>query len=98
MITMIIPTRNRAYTLRRVLPTYLSQEKVSELILIDDDGTDDTAEVLAAFAKSYPDVACRYFRNDGRRGASYGRQRGADEARNDFLLFCDDDEFLEPGY
>jgi len=98
MITMIIPTRNRAYTLRRVLPTYLSQEKVSELILVDDDGTDDTAEVLASFAKSFPRVKCRYLRNDGRRGASYGRQRGANEASNEFLLFCDDDEFLEPGY
>jgi glycosyltransferase involved in cell wall biosynthesis len=98
MITMVVPTRNRAYTLRKVLPTYLSQDCVTEFILIDDDGDDDSEALLASLAPGYPHVACRYVRNETRRGASYGRQRGAELATNDTVLFCDDDEYLEAGY
>jgi glycosyltransferase involved in cell wall biosynthesis len=98
MITMVVPTRNRAYTLRKVLPSYLSQDAVSELILVEDAGDDDTGALLASLAPSYPAVACRHLRNDSRRGASASRQRGAEAASNDFILFCDDDEYLEPGY
>ncbi|MDO7844614.1 glycosyltransferase family 2 protein [Sphingomonas immobilis] len=98
MITMVVPTRNRAYTLRKVLPTYLAQDKVSEIILVDDDGEDDTEALLQGLAPQFPAVTCRYLRNPERRGASYGRQRGAEAAANDFVLFCDDDEYLEAGY
>ena len=98
MITMVVPTRNRAYTLRKVLPSYLSQQNVSEIILVDDAGDDDTEALLAGLAPGYPHVACRYLRNETRRGASYGRGRGAAAASNDLVLFCDDDEYLQPGY
>lgn len=94
----MVPTRNRAYTLRKVLPSYFSQECVSEIILVDDNGEDDTQAVLAGLAERHPAIACRNLRNETRRGASYGRQRGAEAAANEFVLFCDDDEYLEPGY
>lgn len=98
MITLIIPTRNRAYALEQVLGTFFSQEGVSEIILIDDDGEDNTAEVFDRFSKSYPSVRAIYERNSTRQGASYGRQKGVELAQNEYILFCDDDEFLQPGY
>lgn len=98
MITMVVPTRNRAYTLRKVLPSYLSQPGITELILLDDAGEDETGAVLAALMPQFPAVTCRHVRNDERRGAAFSRQRGAGLASNDFILFCDDDEYLEPGY
>lgn len=98
MITMVVPTRNRAYTLRKVLPSYLGQHGVSEFILVDDCGEDDAEAALAEHAAQFPTVACRYLRNPTRLGASAGRQRGAECAANDFVLFCDDDEYLAPGY
>lgn len=97
-ISLIVPTRNRAYTLRKVLPSYFEQQGLGEIILIDDAGTDDVAELFDAIGRDYPDVARRYVRNDTRRGASHGRQRGAAMAAHPFVLFCDDDEYLEPGY
>ncbi len=98
MISMVVPTRNRAYTLRKVLPSYFEQEAVTEIILIDDAGEDDTAQLLATMGERYPGVSTRVVRNPERRGASYGRQLGASEAINDYVLFCDDDEYLEAGY
>lgn len=98
MISMVVPTRNRAYTLRRVLPSYFEQEGVGEIVLVDDAGTDDVAEVFDEIGARYPDVARCYTHNGERGGASRARQQGAARARYPYVLFCDDDEYLEPGY
>jgi glycosyltransferase involved in cell wall biosynthesis len=37
-------------------------------------------------------------RNAQRRGASQSRNIGAQACSNEYVLFCDDDEYLEPGY
>ena len=98
MITLVVASRNRSYTLQKVLPSYFTQEGVTELILVDDDGEDDAEAVLRAHAAQYSNVKFRYMRNDTRRGASYSRGEGARYANNPYILFCDDDEYLEPGY
>jgi glycosyltransferase involved in cell wall biosynthesis len=98
MITLIVPTRNRAHTLRLVGASYFRQELVTEIIFVDDAGTDDTAEVIGAFASTYPATTTRLLRNPSRVGASQSRNVGVAAATNELILFCDDDEYLEPGY
>lgn len=98
LVSLVVPTRNRGYTLRRVLPSYFAQAALGEIILIDDAGTDDTAEIFDAIGRDYPEVERRYIRNGARGGASRGRQQGAALARHDYVMFCDDDEYLEAGY
>ncbi len=95
---MIVPTRNRAHTLEKVAPSYFSQELVTEIIFVDDCGEDRTSEVVTGIAAGYPQVTCRVVRNPARRGASQSRNVGVKEAVNDYILFCDDDEYLEAGY
>ncbi|MBB3911815.1 glycosyltransferase family 2 protein [Sphingomonas desiccabilis] len=98
MISLIVPTRNRAYTLRKVLPSYFTQERVNEIILVDDAGEDDTARVAEGIARHFAGVQLRIVRHERRLGAARARQNGAAAASNPFVLFCDDDEYLEPGY
>ena len=98
VITLIIPTRNRAHTLRLVAPSYFQQEGVTEIIFVSDAGTDDTPKVVEHIANSYPQVALRFIVNERRQGASQSRNVGVQQATNDYILFCDDDEYLEPGY
>src|SRR5215472_15259245 len=98
MITMVVPTRDRAHTLRRVAPSYFRQEGVSEIVFVIDGGSDDTASVVTRMARRFPDVVAKIVRNPTRVGASQSRNLGVAEAANPFILFCDDDEFLEPGY
>lgn len=98
MITLIVPTRNRAHTLRLVAPSYFAQDEVSELIFVSDAGDDDTAAVIAEVARQYPDKRVRMLRNEERLGASQSRNLGVAASTNDFILFCDDDEYLEAGY
>lgn len=98
MITMVIPTRNRAHTLQRVIPSYYEQDLVSEIVFVSDAGDDDSEAVVMRCAARYPHITTRFVRNAERRGASYSRNAGVSCARNDFILFCDDDEYLEAGY
>jgi glycosyltransferase involved in cell wall biosynthesis len=98
MISLVVPTHNRAHTLRRVAPSYFTQEDVDEIIFVDDGGHDDTAEVLARIAAMHPQMRWQLLRNETRHGAAQARNLGVQACRNDYVLFCDDDEYLEPGY
>ncbi len=98
MITLVVPTRNRAHTLRLVAPSYFAQEDVSELIFVSDAGDDDTPAVIADIARQFPQKRTRMLRNESRLGASQSRNVGIAAGSNDLILFCDDDEYLEAGY
>lgn len=98
MISLIIPTRNRAHTLRLVAPSYFAQETLAEIIFVSDAGDDDSEAVLSDIARQYPNVSFRFLRNETRQGASQSRNIGVAASTHPFILFCDDDEYLEPGY
>jgi glycosyltransferase involved in cell wall biosynthesis len=98
MISIIVPTWNRAYTLEKVLPSLFEQEGVGEIILVSDGGTDDSRAVFDATAARYPRVAAKFVRQQVRKGQAAARNEGARHAGNPFILYCDDDEYLEPGY
>ena len=98
MITLVVPTRNRAHTLRLVAPSYFAQDDVSELIFVSDAGDDDTPSVIAEIARHFPQKRLRMLRNESRLGASQSRNVGIAASTNDIILFCDDDEYLEAGY
>lgn len=98
MITLIVPTRNRAHTLRRVGDSFYTQDPVTEIIFVDDGGSDDSASVIADLAARFPQVRTRILHNNRRRGAAFSRIRGFEQATNEFVLFCDDDVVLAPNY
>jgi glycosyltransferase involved in cell wall biosynthesis len=98
MITLVVPTRNRTKIIGRVAGSYFAQALVSEVVLVNDAGSDDTDERVSAIAQAYPATRLRIIRNATRLGASQSRNIGVSAATNDLILFCDDDEFLEPGY
>ena len=98
MISVIIPTFNRGYTLSQVLDSFYRQKFVEELIIVDDGGSDDTAAIVDEFSRKYPLIKTLYLKNETRKGAPYSRRRGLVAARGEFVLFGDDDDFLEENY
>jgi glycosyltransferase involved in cell wall biosynthesis len=98
VITLIVPTCNRAHTLRLVAHSYAQQVDVSEIIFVNDAGTDDTPAVVDQLSRDNPDVKIRLLTNSRRLGASESRNVGVRAASNPYILFCDDDEYLEAGY
>lgn len=98
MISLVVPSRNRAHTLRLIGDSFFAQQDVSEIIFVLDACTDDSEAVIGALATRYPSIRTIVLSNEARRGAPYNRVKGFRAASNDFIAFSDDDVHLEPGY
>ncbi len=98
MISVVVPTRNRAYILDRTLGSCHRQALVTEVIVIDDASSDGTRDVVSAHSRRHRNTATRYHANDRRLGAAASRNIGVSLSTNEFILFSDDDIFLENNY
>ena len=92
LVSVVIPTYNRARTLRRSVESVLRQSyKNLELIVVDDASTDDTKAVLS----SIDDARMRVITHEFNKGVAAARNTGATHARGAHLAFQDsDDEWL----
>ncbi len=91
-VSVVLPTYNRAYLLRRALTSVLQQiEDGDEIIVVDDGSTDETEDVV----KSKPGPI-RYFKTENR-GAGAARNRGVAEAKGYYIAFVDSDDQWLPG-
>jgi glycosyltransferase involved in cell wall biosynthesis len=87
--SVVIPTHNRAYLLKRAIEKVLSQTfEDFELIIVNDHSTDDTATILA----SYTDKRLKYLLNDRTKGACGARNSGIFAAQGKWVAFLDDDD------
>lgn len=89
-LSVIIPTRNRAGTLKTCLSSLQRQTLPSgefEVIVVDNGSTDETKEVANTFAESSNLVYC-YTQEPG---LHIGRHEGLRLARTSILVFGDDD-------
>jgi glycosyltransferase involved in cell wall biosynthesis len=91
-VTVVLPTYNRAYCLRRSIDSVLNQTFSNfELIVIDDGSTDNTAELLA----SIDDPRLRVLRHPTNKGVSAAINSGIRAAASDVIALQDsDDEWL----
>ena len=88
MVSVIIPTFNRAYVLRRAVESVLSQSyREYEIIIVDDGSTDDTARVLGHFKKR---VRAFYSPHSG---VSKARNTGIEKAEGEWISFLDSDDY-----
>ncbi len=98
MISIIVPTHNRSHTLVQVLDSFFIQKNVSEIIVVDDASEENLSEILRPFTLKYPQIPLRLIRNETKSGAAFCRKKGLEVAYGDFILFADDDLFLERNY
>lgn len=84
--SVVIPTYNRAATLRQTLTALMAQDYPDyEIIVVDDGSTDDTRAMIA---REFPQVRYIYQQN---RGPAAARNRGIAHARGEIIAFTDDD-------
>ena len=97
-ISVILPTRNRAQSLREALERLAAQETGSrftyEVVVVDNGSTDDTRQVVERLQATSP-VPLRYF-YEGQRGKSPAMNAGIREARGRIFAFTDDDIVTTP--
>jgi len=91
--SIVLPAYNEsariASTLDQILAHAGKREWSFEVIVVNDGSTDDTAQIVDAYARKYPML--RLLRNPGNRGKGYSVRQGMFEARGDVLLFSDAD-------
>lgn len=100
LVSVIIPTRNRAGMLGDALRSVeLQSWRPIECIVVDDGSTDDTAEALRAWEdrlRGERDFVLRVLRQP-HGGAPRARNAGLAAARGEFIQFLDSDDILLPG-
>lgn len=94
-VSVVVCAKNEALNLRHCLPQLLTQDYPQyEVLVVDDDSTDDTAQVLTSLATQYPHL--RTTRPDsGTQPAAKGKKKalahGIAQAQYDLLLLTDAD-------
>lgn len=89
--SLIIPSHNAQNSIRQCLDAVFALERAGsfEVILADDGSKDQTLGIAQKYS-------CRIVTIDSNRGASFARNRGAEQAKGEILLFVDSDVVL-PG-
>ena len=91
LISVVMPTYNRAKVLPRAIDSVLEQTHPEvELVVVDDGSTDGTEALIAGYGDRIV-----YVKLEGNRGGNYARNRGIERASGEIVSFIDsDDEFL----
>jgi len=93
-VSVIICAKNEEQNLSACLESLLKQEYPDyELIVVNDNSTDNTLEILNKFNKKYSHLRVKTLESKDNNyiGKRYALLNGVEMARNDFLLFSDAD-------
>ena len=94
LISVVIPTSNRAELLKAALESLASQSVAKhqyEIIIVDDGSNDGTAAICQAFSLR---LRLKYFRIENS-GISAAKNLGVFASRGSILLFFDDDDVAD---
>lgn len=95
MLSIAVCTYNRCTSLAQTLSTLASQNDIAwphiEILVIDNNCTDDTATIVASYRDRLP--IRRVVETS--QGLSHARNRALAEARGDWVVFTDDDIILD---
>jgi len=90
--SFIIPTYNRAYCIKNTLESIFNQQtKDYEIVIIDDASIDNTYESISEFINLGNVNYIRLIKNGG---VNVARNVGISEARGEWLILLDSDDFL----
>jgi len=102
LLTIIIPCYNSSQFIRRTVShilmdihRHVDTKNSCELVLVDNNSSDDTLTVLNSLASENPEyvkVIC-----ENTKGVSAARNAGANNSSGTYLLFIDHDDIVLPG-
>lgn len=93
LVSVVIPTHNRAQLLARAIHSVLAQSYSNlEIVVVDDASGDNTPETVESFG----DSRIRYLRHQTNKGGSAARNTGIGASTGEFIAFLDDDDEWVP--
>ncbi len=101
-VTVAIPTYNGATRLPKILDRLLAQTGVQslkwELIIVDNNSSDDTSEIIHNYQKLCDGKCHLRYLFEKEQGAAFARLRAVREARGELIAFLDDDNLPAPDW
>ena len=95
-LSVIMGNYNHAHYLVESIPAILNQSfRPKEFIIIDDASTDNSVEVIEAFAKKDPVV--RFYKNDINLGNAPTYIKALEKVTGDYFLVAAADDLVFPG-
>lgn len=90
-ISVVIPSYNREMLISDAIESVIKQtHRVDEIIIVDDNSSDDTNVVVKQLAEKYNYI--KYIRNDVNVGGGGSRNIGIQNATGDIIAFLDSDD------
>ena len=100
MITLIICTYNREKYIGPLLDSIAKNDYPTsdyEILLVDNNCTDNTRGVCEQFAVAHPEIIFRYV-VEPEQGLSAARNKGIKEAKGEIIIYVDDDALVDVDY
>lgn len=100
--TVAIRTYNSSQLIPEILERLRSQVNVEnfswEIIIVDNNSTDNTLEIIQAYQSHWPEDYPLFYYIETKQGASFARRRAIKEARGTLIGFLDDDNFPDKNW
>ena len=96
-VSIIIPVYNRAAIVKETLESVVAQtHRPLQVVLVDNDSTDDTMQVLETFRKEHPGEGFNVvITSESHHTAGAARNRGFEHTTGEWVLFFDSDDVMD---
>lgn len=95
LISVITPVYNCEKYLDRTLQSVFAQTyKNIEIVLVDDQSTDSSAEIIKRYQEAHPEIV--YFLQPRNMGAGHARNKALELAKGQYVAFLDADDVWKP--
>jgi glycosyltransferase involved in cell wall biosynthesis len=97
-LTVVIPVYNRPELITRTMDSIVAQTyRPFDVIIVDNNSTDNTLEVVTRLAQKYSDDSLKIrVLQEATPGATAARNRGLSESKTQWTLFFDSDDIMHP--
>ena len=93
-VSVIVPVYNVYDYLEKCLDSLVNQTlKEIEIIVVNDGSPDNSEEIIARYAKDYPEKVKAYKKENG--GLSDARNYGIKKAKGEYIGFVDSDDYVD---
>lgn len=96
MISLCITTYNRYELLMESFAQVLDDDRISEIVIVDDCSTDEIYGKVLAAVFDMPKV--RLYRNQQNLGMSLNKKRAVELSKNEWCILFDSDNIIAPDY
>lgn len=96
LLSLVVPVYNSELTIKHCLESILNAyQPFTEIIIINDGSTDNSAEIIKSYAKKYDFI--NYYEQENH-GVSYTRNRGISLSKGQWISFIDSDDYISNSF